>query len=429
MFRSLTLTDLDPVRGSATLTLDPRGHTTIAGATATGKTVASECLAGVFTGKVSALHPDAERGGFELSTAKVQIRIGTTRKGTGSWAYRPVGAEDWIKVGSYAELVRLASSTIPALAPAADPDLAECIVSPRALEDLYATDRTAFRAMLLRSLPPVDLRARIVAAVPGLTLDALTADTGGKAPRVVPPDHVDYPDALVDTLKRRQTVDNAARDRAEGAANRESAALAKLQANPVAEPDEAAIAAAEATVAAAQAWADYDRREAAYAVDLTAADAALTARREWQAARDQLPKHRPVADPGAVQVARVQVDEAKALVKRLEAEEHEAAVAEAAAKATAEAERKAAEREAARAAEEARRTTEAPKPAAPPAPAPASNPGPSLFAQAPRQAVTGILQNLETQRIDGSDVRVAVFTVPMDANLGEGIAYSIQETV
>lgn len=428
MFRSLTLTDLDPVRGSATLTLDPRGHTTIAGATATGKTVASECLAGVFTGKVSALHPDAERGGFELSTAKVQIRIGTTRKGTGSWAYRPVGAEDWIKVGSYAELVRLASSTIPALAPAADPDLAECIVSPRALEDLYATDRTAFRAMLLRSLPPVDLRARIVAAVPGLTLDALTADTGGKAPRVVPPDHVDYPDALVDTLKRRQTVDNAARDRAEGAANRESAALAKLQANPVAEPDEVAITAAEATVAAAQAWADYDRREAAYTVDLTAADAALTARREWQAARDALPKHRPVADPGAVQVARVKVDEAKALVKKLEAEEHEAAIeaarAEAAAKATAEAERKAEEARLLRLWEDTK-----PRAHASPAPAPTSNPGPSLFAQAPRQAVTGILQNLETQRIDGSDVRVAVFTVPMDANLGEGIAYSIQETV
>lgn len=387
MFRSLTLTDLDPVRGSATLTLDPRGHTTIAGATATGKTVASECLAGAFTGKVSALHPDAERGGFELSTAKVQIKIGTTRKGTGSWAYRPVGAEDWIKVGSYAELVRLAGSTIPALAPAADPELAECIVSPRALEDLYATDRTAFRAMLLRSLPPVDLRARIVAAVPGLTLDALTADTGGKAPRVVSPDHVDYPDALVDTLKRRQTVDNAARDRAEGAANRESAALAKLQANPVAEPDEAAIAAAEATVAAAQAWADYDRREAAYTVDLAAAEQATAKRIAWQAARDKLPKHRPVADPGAVQVARVKVDEAKALVKRLEAEEREAAIeaarAEAAAKATAEAERKAAEREAARAAEEARRAAEAPKPAAPPAPAAAVNPEPSLFAQAP----------------------------------------------
>jgi hypothetical protein len=358
MIPALTLEGFPAANG--THRFDWRGPNILAGASGTGKTTTIHALLALFG---AADLPPGKLTVDALTGGGTTLRIAQGKSATSYERHTPAkGTKPAVDVDSKAW-----RDFAPWTVPAQDPDLVRAIALPGEWHKLATVDLARpLRDLFTRILPPVDVPARVAAIV---TAAGLTPD-----PRLTVLD--------VKALLAKQTETNAAKDRATGAATVHADTLTKLRANPVPEVDEPAVTAAQALVDLATEWADYDRKLAAYETDAAKATAATEARAAWQAKRDLIPKHRPVADPGAVQVARVQVDEAKALVKRLEAEEREAAVAEAAAKATAEAERKAAEREAARAAEEARRAAEAPKPAAPPTPVTAVNPGPSLFAQA-----------------------------------------------
>lgn len=362
MIPTLTLEGFPAANG--THRFDWRNANTLTGASGTGKTTTIHALLALFgaadlpPGKLSV---DAVTGGGTT------LRIAQTKSTTSYERHTPAkGPKPAVDVDSKAW-----RDFAPWTIPAQDPDLVRAIALPGEWHRLATVDLARpLRDLFTRILPPVDVPARVAAIV---TAAGLTAD-----PALCRLD--------VKALLAKQTEVNAAKDRATGAATVHADTLAKLRDNPIPEVDEPAVTAAQALMDLATEWADYDRRLAAYGADLAIAQDAQTARGAWQAKRDLLPKHRPVADPGAVQVARVAVDAARALVKRLEAEEREAAIeaarVEAAAKATAEARLRAADEIAEWKAEEARKAAEAPKVSASPAPVTAVNPGPSLFAQA-----------------------------------------------
>ena len=96
-------------------------------------------------------------------------------------------------------------------------------------------------------------------------------------------------------------------------------------------------------MATAAAWTAYDAAMAAYDSDRAVYNDERKALETWTKARGKLSKDPPTYDGAEMMIRRKAVEAAEALVKRLEAEERQAAIDAARAEATAEAERKAEE--------------------------------------------------------------------------------------
>lgn len=363
MFTHVRLSNLGPVE-VADLALSPKGTTTLSGPSRSGKSTTAAAIAAPWTGRMPSLRDGADKGGVELTTGGgVVIRMGLTPTGA-SWTVQAKGAE---KPTRYQSWAAMAQDPAAALTPARDPELAEAVVLPFGWAPLLTAEcGRPLRNLLMRVLPPVSLAERIGAMVQaaGYALDEadLDADTGGKARLPVPADHPDYPDALADTLARKQRDANA-----EAKAAKATAAEAKRQRDALTvAPDPGPASAHEAaktTIATARAWDRHDEARLVYDREVTALAQERAALEAWRKGRAALAKERPTVDPSASMVARRKLEEARAEVRRLEREEQE---------------------EALRAAVEAARASAAPQPVSAPA-APPDGPGaaaPGLFAQA-----------------------------------------------
>lgn len=366
MFATITARGFGGLRAPVALDLAPKGHTTITGPTSSGKSTILALLTAPFTGELPAV--TGEEPEVMLTTGGgVAIRRTPT-----AWSVALKGA-DPIRATSQATLaaVKVDGKPIAALVPAADPDLARAVILPGEWRRLYDADLgRPFRDLLLRVLPSVDLRGRILARVPGADVNDLTADTGGKNPRPVPASDAGYPEALVATLERRQTAANKAAAEAKGRAEATAAALARIRAEEVTAPaSEDELRAAETVASTARAWDADDRAREAYRRDKAAYDARCAEIDAHRAALAKLGKVRP--PPASTQTERMALDAASKALRAAE-----------------EAERNAAEQariEAARAqaAQEARRAVAVPAPDASPgveavAPRPTSPP-PTMF--------------------------------------------------
>lgn len=359
-----------------TLTISPAGTTTLAGQSGSGKsTVKRLCIALVtgVPGDLPPMRPDAEVRGITGGGTELTI-LPDGKGGIKRRTLRKRGAE---KPTAYTSAEEYAAALAPV---ARDPELVRAIMDPDAWQDLLRADLgRPLRALLMRVLPGTDDVASIMrATVPDITDLDLRAEDGTKR---VPETDPEYGAALIDTLARKATAANAARDRAVTLSEAAAKLVTRTEADapPVPATEEELIAARVVLGIAAE-WTAYDRAAATFATDTATREAQVKARDEWRA-RDREIGKRPELDSGDLMVANRAVSEAQAALVAAEKAERDAEEAArltaAVARATAEAEERG-RQQAAREAEEARHVEPEAAPVSPPPVTPVKRPAPKV---------------------------------------------------
>lgn len=303
-------------RGALAADLDPKGITTLRGPSGAGKSaLVAAGIAAITGARFYGSTVEARSGG---GTA---LRIDQADKDRSFDAAPKAGAPYRGKVA--ADFRRWSPL-------GADPELVDVIaghLDGRRWQDLAVGTGSELRDLLLRVLPTVDVRQRILAAVgdsadPALLVVRVKA---GRSDVILDAADPGYPEALVKHLEAAQTAANAAETAALARRDQAAATVARLRAELPAEPDTEAIAAAARVVSTAKAWADYDAAVARHAEAVDRQQAQRDAREDWRRRKAAIVA--PVIDSAALTAAEARVTEAAREVRRLELEAEQLAAA------------------------------------------------------------------------------------------------------
>lgn len=304
-------------RGTLTADLDPKGITTIAGPTGAGKSALVAAGVALLTGE--RFYGSTVEGRSGGNTALRIDQAGKDRSfaAEGKAPYRGKVASDfrrWSPLGADVELVHAITGH----------------QGGARWQDLAAGTGQDLRDLLVRVLPPVDLRARILEAVAaaGHTADAgllVVRVRAGKSEVTLDAADPSWPEQLVKALEAAQTEANRAETAATARAEQADATVQRLRRELPTPPDTEALKAAATTDATAKAWAAYDEAVARHEADVARVAEQRAVRDAWQARRAAIGRA-PVLDTVALTAAEKAVTEAAVLLKRLEREEQDAAV-------------------------------------------------------------------------------------------------------